>query len=379
MLTLGVDWNQFRLDPDYYVLAYYPAELTYSESIGKVDRFTFKDTYLIYDHPGKDFVKYLKELKSQSSLFREEGDIARADELKAWLDNFTQVLRNIFGNDDLNVVFDVEKMTFFIEEPGKNPFAFDELASGYAAILDIITDLMMRMEKKVGTKYDMLGFVLIDEVDAHLHLSLQKNILPTLTTLFPNIQFIVTTHSPFVLNSIANAVVYNIETNTLVNTPEGLSKLPYYGIVEGYFGVSELSVKLQKKFERYKKLSKKTQFTDEDYNELSDLESYLDEIPDFLALDIMADYQQIKLELSTFPPLSLAKRQSYNEPDTIQQLKTLFNNKCYICEMQELQDGIIEHLIPHRGDPDLKFDWRNLFWACNRCNSIKNRKDMKAK
>lgn len=229
----GVDWNQFRLDPNYYVLAYYPAERTYSESIGKVDRFTFKDTYLIYDHPGKDFVKYLKELKSQSALFREEGDIARANELKAWLNNFTQILRNIFGNDDLNVVFDVEKMTFFIEEPGKNPFAFDELASGYAAILDIITDLMMRMEKKVGTKYDMPGFVLIDEVDAHLHLSLQKNILPTLTTLFPNIQFIVTTHSPFVLNSIANAVVYNIETNTLVNTKEVLSKLPYSGIVEG--------------------------------------------------------------------------------------------------------------------------------------------------
>ena len=116
-------------------------------------------------------------------------------------------------------------------------------------------------------------------------------------TLFPNIQFIVTTHSPFVLNSISNAVVYDLEKNFLVNTEEELSHLPYSGIVEGYFGVSELSAKLKEKFERYKELTKKNKFTDKEYEELGDLESYLDEIPDFLALDIMADYRQIKLEL----------------------------------------------------------------------------------
>ena len=36
------------------------------------------------------------------------------------------------------------------------------------------------------------------------------------------------------------------------------------------------------------------------------------------------------------------------------------------------QDGIPEHLVPHKGNDDLKFAWENLFWACNRCNSIKN-------
>ena len=76
----------------------------------------------------------------------------------------------------------------------------------------------------------------------------------------------------------------------------------------------------------------------------------------------------------TFPaPPSLAKRKSYNEADTIQALKKIFNNKCYICEIQNLQDGVPEHLIPHRGkNEDLKFDWENLFWACHRCNLIKN-------
>ena len=280
-----------------FIIAYYAAERKYFVPSEKGEKVNLQDSYKIYDHPGKDFVKYLKELTSQEALFRSAGNIRRADEIQLWLSNFKNILRRIYDNDNLSLDLDIEQMKFFIKEPNKNPFSFDELASGYAAILDVITDLMMRMEKKAGSKYDLPGIVLIDEVDAHLHLSLQKNILPTLTTLFPNIQFIVTTHSPFVLNSISNAVVYNLETKTLVNTEEGLSRLPYSGIVEGYFGVSELSAKLKEKFERYKELSKKAHFTDDDYNELGDLESYLDEIPDFLALDIMADYRQIKLEL----------------------------------------------------------------------------------
>ena len=80
----------------------------------------------------------------------------------------------------------------------------------------------------------------------------------------------------------------------------------------------------------------------------------------------------VKCERTYPAPSSLAKNHSYNESDTIQRLKEIFHDKCYICEMQGLQDGVPEHLIPHKENKDLKFDWKNLFWACNRCNSIKN-------
>ena len=292
------NFKEFQLNLKNFIIAYYPAEREYSVSNERgLEKVNLKEISQIYEYPSKYFVKYLKELKAQEALYQVNGNIERANEIKSWLENLTRTLRNVFSNEKLTLELNPETFEFKINEPGKIPFAFDELASGYSASLAVILDLMMRMEKKVGRKYDIPGIVLIDEVDAHLHLSLQKNILPTLTTLFPNIQFIVTTHSPFVLNSISNAVVYNLETKTLVNTEEGLSRLPYSGIVEGYFGVSELSAKLKEKFERYKELSKKAHFTDDDYNELGDLESYLDEIPDFLALDIMADYRQIKLEL----------------------------------------------------------------------------------
>ncbi len=57
---------------------------------------------------------------------------------------------------------------------------------------------------------------------------MQKEILPILTKIFPNIQFIITTHSPFILSSLDNAVIYDLENKTLVEN--GLRNLPYEGL-----------------------------------------------------------------------------------------------------------------------------------------------------
>lgn len=64
----------------------------------------------------------------------------------------------------------------------------------------------------------------------------------------------------------------------------------------------------------------------------------------------------------------------YDKSDVIERLKRDFHNKCYICEMKELQDPNVEHLLPHKNGKYLerKFDWENLFWSCGHCNGIKN-------
>ena len=95
------------------------------------------------------------------------------------------------------------------------------------------------MEKQQNHVFDFSipGIVLIDEIETHLHLELQKNILHLLTVIFPNIQFIVSTHSPFILNSLENVAIYDLETKVLVEN--GLSDIPYSGIVEGYFNTEK--------------------------------------------------------------------------------------------------------------------------------------------
>lgn len=72
---------------------------------------------------------------------------------------------------------------------------------------------------------------------------------------------------------------------------------------------------------------------------------------------------------------------SYSGADVVERLKNDFHNKCYICELKDLQDPQIEHLLPHKNgkDKDRKFDWENLFWSCGHCNGVKNQSKYEGK
>lgn len=87
----------------------------------------------------------------------------------------------------------------------------------------------------------------------------------------------------------------------------------------------------------------------------------------------------VKIDRSFPAPESLeieAKKASgsYEKEDVVSRLKKDFHNKCYICEIDKLQDPQVEHLLPHKNGKyhNRKFDWNNLFWACGHCNSVKN-------
>lgn len=89
----------------------------------------------------------------------------------------------------------------------------------------------------------------------------------------------------------------------------------------------------------------------------------------------------VKIERTATPPASLAeesKKQhgSYVGHDVIAQLSKDFYGKCYICELGDLPDPQVEHLLPHYGRKikERVFDWNNLFYSCPHCNSLKNEK-----
>ncbi len=253
-----------------------------------------KPVYGLNDHPAKDFCKYMASQKARRSFARDEGNEEFALSIAHWFDRLENVLRRIYSDDSLRLDFDPMTFQFSLHMDGREPFTFNTMSLGYSAIFDIISDLMMRMESQ--HRYDLEGIVLIDEIEAHLHVELQRQIFPILTELFPNIQFIVTTHSPFVLSSAKNAVIYDLENGTLVE--DGLTGLPYEGVVEGYFRADRFSAVLRKKFDEYKKLVNSPQLSDLDYAKIDALEMYLDEIPGFLAVDFSEEYERLKLEFS---------------------------------------------------------------------------------
>ena len=277
-----------------YILAYYGDDREIKVQISKnIEKVDLQEVYSLKDHPSQQLVKYLVNLKTTEAFAKTNGNEARAAEIHAWFDRFQNVLRSIYSDDTLELKFDIETFAFTICQAGHDPFDFTTLSMGYAAVFDIIGDLIMRMESK--RRYDLEGLVLIDEIETHLHVDLQKKIVPILTQLFPNIQFVLTTHSPFILNSTANAVVYDLEKKLLVK--DGLTDLPYEGVVEGYFDTDLLSAELRQKFTEYKGIVQKATLTDEDFARASELETYLDEVPDYLALDFSEEYSRLKLEL----------------------------------------------------------------------------------
>ncbi|MFZ2308316.1 MAG: AAA family ATPase [Rhodoferax sp.] len=99
------------------------------------------------------------------------------------------------------------------------------LSSGESALLCIFAEILRHADLTATTTNlaDVSGIVLIDEVDKHLHIKLQKEVLPKLFSLFPKIQFIVSSHSPFLNMGLAELLpersrVIDIQTG-LVITP----------------------------------------------------------------------------------------------------------------------------------------------------------------
>ena len=71
------------------------------------------------------------------------------------------------------------------------------MSSGELALLCLFGELLKQTDILESTIEAITGIVIVDEIDKHLHITLQREILPRLIKLFPNIQFIVTSHSPF--------------------------------------------------------------------------------------------------------------------------------------------------------------------------------------
>ena len=291
------DTLRYYFEKGQFILAYYKAERIFKADVPKhVEKVNLKEKYTINEEPRQIFIKYLLDLKVTEALARSNGNSSKADNIKNWFIKFQDLLRKIFDDETVELIFEEDTFQFFIKEKNRELFDFNTLSSGFAAVLDIVLDIIVRMEKITNKSFDfnIPGIVLIDEIETHLHLELQKTVLELLTSIFPNIQFIVSTHSPFILNSLDNVVIYDLENDITVKN--GLSNVPYGGIVEGYFKADSMSNMLKEKYDKYKKLVVKESLTDEDFEEIAELEMFLNEIPDYLALGITTEYQRIKME-----------------------------------------------------------------------------------
>lgn len=100
------------------------------------------------------------------------------------------------------------------------------LSAGELSLISIFGEILHQADNihnNIELK-EISGIVLIDEVDKHLHITLQKEVLPKLFKLFPNVQFIVSSHSPFLNMGLADEAldrtqIIDLDNNGVVCEP----------------------------------------------------------------------------------------------------------------------------------------------------------------
>nr|WP_245878831.1 AAA family ATPase [Streptosporangium subroseum] len=116
------------------------------------------------------------------------------------------------------------------------------MSDGYRAVTALVLDIVRQMHLAYGNlRLDhgdvpallYPGVVLIDEVDAHLHVSWQQKIGDWLKTHFPMIQFIVTTHSPYICQSASPGGLIRLPGPDEQDSPGVVSEDLYRRIVYG--------------------------------------------------------------------------------------------------------------------------------------------------
>lgn len=111
-------------------------------------------------------------------------------------------------------------------------------------------------------------------------------------TFFPSIQFIVTTHSPYVLTSISNATIFDLEKRASFND---MSLYSISDVAEGYFDAEDYSGQLAAKLNRYKELLTATDLSDKESAERAELRSDLKNMQGSLASRVRADFFDLEL------------------------------------------------------------------------------------
>lgn len=162
----------------------------------------------------KEFLEWYKTQEDEVSKFEHPLQLSL---LKA----FKQLISAIIPDDRWKeIAFDNRQNElvgiFTTEEGTKEKLKFSQLSDGYRNIVAMAADMAFRciqLNPHLGENAIIYtpGIVLIDEIDMHLHPNWQRRIIDDLKNAFPNIQFVATTHSPFITQSLKSDEIWNLD------------------------------------------------------------------------------------------------------------------------------------------------------------------------
>jgi len=144
---------------------------------------------------------YNKEFEEQQKQKELRSFDYRLPELEAVRQAITRIFPDISEPH-----IKVNPLRFEVKKDGES-LDITQLSDGYKTLLSLVIDLASRMalaNPGLENPLDGDAVVMIDEIDLHLHPEWQRRVVGDLLYAFPNAQFILTTHSPYIVSSINN-------------------------------------------------------------------------------------------------------------------------------------------------------------------------------
>ncbi len=115
----------------------------------------------------------------------------------------------------------LNKPTMIVEKDGEE-LDVNQLSQGEKSLLALVGDIARRLallNPSLDNPLEGEGVVMIDEVDLHLHPKWQHDLIDKLVKTFPNVQFILTTHSPHVISDRNDILLYSLDDGELIEMP----------------------------------------------------------------------------------------------------------------------------------------------------------------
>lgn len=173
------------------------ATLTQLSAIDNIDSTVIKGLELSL----KEKLNYMKSLQSGEHKFNNAVSLYDSviNTILKFLPEF-QWIKLVYGDDDYKIIL----------KKGEVELDIQQLSQGEKTIFTLVGDLARRLillNPNLSNPLLGYGIVLIDEIDLHLHPQWQQTIIERLTSTFPNVQFVITTHSPQVLSTVSSRSV----------------------------------------------------------------------------------------------------------------------------------------------------------------------------
>ena len=177
--------------------------------------------------------------KQEQNIQLPDGRLVKFDitaEKSIW-DNLNQIVTELFREKSNGkfLRFGIgarnnsgQRLSIVTNDEKKDVFApnMSVISAGEASVIGMFAEIIRqadRLHKNIPLA-EIEGIVLIDEIDKHLHIKLQNQVLPQLMNLFPKIQFVITSHSPFLNMGLAEfsqkqTKIFDLDNNGVCTEP----------------------------------------------------------------------------------------------------------------------------------------------------------------